>query len=284
MLLSDGRLQLFVVEDWSRRRESRILSACAVVFVTDAFCSEARTSLPPYLGIQLTMGYGSRQLPLLNRGQIAKRNAREGLNVVMCFEGWDRDQLSPEQFSAVREKQSEAFRIALGGYHLKEFLANPIGGETFAQMLDAGARLRRDYSEYFRRNGHPMPRPALRPRLVGLRREEALTHLGSQLADLFVYSPPRFAFSPAQQELLQQALLGETSLDLSKSLFISHATVKKRWRAIYQKVADSDLPLLDGPLGNGVDANKRGAEHRRHLLYYLRQHPEELRPFDPGNG
>jgi hypothetical protein len=63
-------------------------------------------------------------------------------------------------------------------------------------------------------------------------------------------------------------------------LFISPWTVKKRWRAIYQRVSDVDRELLL-PVANKPDATSRGAERRRHLLHYLRQHLEEIRPSSP---
>jgi hypothetical protein len=56
--------------------------------------------------------------------------------------------------------------------------------------------------------------------------------------------------------------------------------VKKRWHAIYDRVADVDSELLPPPVADGVYSSSRGAERRRHLLNYLRQHPEELRPFE----
>src|SRR6266699_6061792 len=93
-----------------------------------------------------------------------------------------------------REKQSEAFHLALHGYRVKEFLADPIGGETSQWMLDAGARLRRDYSNYFRKNRLPKPESSQRPCLVGLTKEEALAHPGSTVAGLFIYTQPRFHF------------------------------------------------------------------------------------------
>ena len=278
-LLSNGSLRLFLVEGRTREGGLRIISSCAALFVTDAFCSEAQTSLPPYLGVQLTRCYLSGELPVLSRGQVARVNAHDGLNVVVCFEGWEKGALSTEQFLAMRERQMEALHLTLSGYQIKEFLANPIGEETFEQMVDSGARLRRDYSGYFRRNCLPMPEYSQRPRLVGLRRDEALAHLGSRLAGLFVYTPPRFPFNRSEKAVLQHALLGETSRDLATSLFVSHSTVKKRWYAIYEKVADVDPELLGMPFANRLHAPTRGAEHRRRLLNYLRQHPEELRPF-----
>jgi hypothetical protein len=74
--------------------------------------------------------------------------------------------------------------------------------------------------------------------------------------------------------------MGETSQDLAALLFISPWTVKKRWRAIYDRVADVDSELLPSPVAGGLGVTSRGAERRRHLLNYLQQHFEELRPFD----
>jgi hypothetical protein len=273
-LISSGRLLLFLVEDRCRPVGARVVSCCAAMFATDAFCEEARSRLPPFLGIQLARLYRDHQSPVLDPAQVARANAEEGLNLVVCFEGYDRGSLSHEQFAAVREKQREAFHHALRGFHLKEFLANPIGEEPYQELIDAGARLRRDYREYGTATGQE-----LLPRLVGLTKEEAEKHPGSHLASLFVYTPPRFHFARAEQRLLEHALMGETCEDLATSLSLSVWTVKKRWQAIYGRVEDVDSELLPPSNGNGSRPGARGAERRRQLLGYLRQHPEELRPW-----
>jgi hypothetical protein len=281
VLLSRGAMQLCLVTDRAKLVGSRILSFSAIVFATDEFCSEARSKLRPYLGVELARQYLSRQLPVLNREQIAHANAGDGLNVMMCFEGWAHDGLSPEQVLAVREKQSEAVHVALSGYRVKEFLADPVGERTSQWMLNAGARLRRDYSNYFRKNHLPKPESSQRPCLVGLTKDEAFAHPGSYVAGLFIYTPPRFHFSRSQRVLLRRALTGETSEMLAASLSISLWTVKKRWHAIYERVADVDSELLPPSIADGVHSSSRGAERRRHLLNYVRQHPEELRPYKP---
>ena len=280
-LLSNGAVQLFLVEDRARAAGSRIVSFGATVFVTDEFCSEARLTLPPYLGVELARRYLSRQLPVLSRERIAQANADDGLNVVMCFEGWGEDGYAFEQILAIREKQSEAFSLALHGYHIKEFLTDPVGRETLQWMLDAGARLRRDYSNYFRKNPFLKPESSQRPCLVGLTKEEALVHPGSNVASLFIYTAPRFHFSQSQRTLLQHALMGQTCEKLATSLCLSPWTVKKRWQAIYDRVMDVDRELLPPPIAYGARGSSRGAERRRHLLNYLRQHLEELRPYKP---
>jgi DNA-binding CsgD family transcriptional regulator len=278
-LLSKGAMQLFLVEDRAKPAGSRIVSFNASVFVTDEFCSQARLTLPPYLGVELARRYLSRQLPLLNRDQVARDNAVTGLNIVMCFEGWAEDGLTPAQTLAIREKQSEAFSLALRGYRIKEFLTDPIGRETSQWMLEAGARLRRDYSNYFRQNPFLEPEPSQRPCLVGLTKEEALVHPGSNVASLFIYTAPRFHFSRSERMLLQHALMGQTCEKLATSLSLSPWTVKKRWQAIYERVTDVDNELLPPPIAYGARGSSRGAERRRHLLNYLRQHLEELRPY-----
>jgi DNA-binding CsgD family transcriptional regulator len=280
-LLSNGAMQLFLVEDRARPAGSRIVSFSTAVFVTDEFCAEARLTLPPYLGVQLARRHVSRQSPVLNRGQIARANAGDGLSVIMCFEGCAHDGFSPGQLLAVREKQSEALHLALSGYHIREFLANPIGTSTLHWMLEAGARLRRDYSSYFRKDLFPKPARSQRPYLIGLTKKEALAHPGSSIARLFIYTPPRFGLSRSQQVLLRQALMGETCEKLATSLSVSPWTVKKRWHAIYERVADVDRDLLPPGIAYGARVSSRGAERRRHLLNYLRQHLEELRPYAP---
>ena len=280
-LLAKGAMRLCLVANRARLVGSQIVSFSALLFVSDEFCFQARSKLSPYLGVELARQYPWRQLPLLNHKQVGQANAGEGLNVIMCFEGCAHDGLSPGQLLAIREKQSEALHLALSGYHIKEFLANPIGTSTLHWMLEAGARLRRDYSSYFRKDRIPKPARSQRPYLIGLTKKEALAHPGSSIAGLFIYTPPRFGFSRSQQVLLRQALVGETCEQLATSLSVSPWTVKKCWHAIYERVADVDGELLPQAIAYGARVSSRGAERRRHLLNYLRQHLEELRPYKP---
>jgi DNA-binding CsgD family transcriptional regulator len=270
-------MQFLLVENRVKSLGSRIVSFSATVFATDEFCCEARATLPPYLGVQVARHYLSHDLPVLSREEIARANARDGINVMMCFGGWEDDGL-PEQILAVHEKQSEAFHLAHIGYRVKEFLADAIGEEALHWMLGSGAHVRRDYSRYFQKHGAPIPESLHRPRLVGLTKEESFADPGSYLSSFFIYTAPRFHFNRSEQILLQHALMGETSEELAASLFISPWTVKKRWHAIYERVADVDRELLLPPVANSPAVTSRGAERRRHLLHYLRQHLEELRP------
>ena len=275
-LLDLGAMQLSLVENRRLLGGPDILAFCATIFVTDAFCRETRTTLPPYLGPQVARRYLAGQLPVLDCDRVAVANARTGVNVMMCYSG-RRDNLSSEDLLAVREKMAEAFRLAHHGYRLKELLCGPIGEEAFRWTLSTGFRLRRDYSDYYQAQNLPVPQPSQRPRLVGLNKEEALANYGSRASGLFVFTPPRFHFNHCEQAILRHSLAGETDEEMAVNLSISHWTVKKRWQAVYERVAEVDSKLLPSN-ENELGMESRGAERRRHLLAYLRQHLEELRP------
>ena len=109
------------------------------------------------------------------------------------------------------------------------------------------------------------------------RREDALTNPAYTLTLLFTsYARPIFGFTPPEQRILTLALEGRTDESIARVTGTSSATVKKRLRDVYVKVADASppAPSLAKPFLNGT----RGAETRRHLLNYLRDHPEESRP------
>ncbi len=116
-----------------------------------------------------------------------------------------------------------------------------------------------------------------RPYLTGVRRDEVKD--GSALSPLFFYAPPRFGFKPGEQEMLLQALLGDSDEELSQALHISPSTAHKRWRSVYERVAAVAPDLL--PVAASAGERHRGVEKRRRLLTYLRSHLEELRPLHP---
>lgn len=78
--------------------------------------------------------------------------------------------------------------------------------------------------------------------------------------------------------MLQRAVEGATDEEIARDFAMSLSIVKKRFRGAYRKVLDSPghLPIQH------ADANcgSRGAELRRRLLNYLRDHPEELTPYN----
>lgn len=273
-LVSSGAMQLSIVEVGGPDGRAMV-AFCGSIFVADSFCREACASVTPHLGEEVARRYLDQRLPVLERDAIAFLNGRAGVSVIVCYCARVADPLPAGWLLLIREKLAEAFGMTYSGYNLKEILFAPLGEEALRWTLDAGLRLRSDYAEFY--EAHPRPDPALRPWLVGMTRDEALAEYGSRVSGLFVFTPARFSFTRAEQLVLRQSLAGDTDLEIASHLSISRWTVKKRWQSIYDRVDGIDDHLLPANSRN-QERGARGAERRRHLLAYLRQHLEELRP------
>jgi hypothetical protein len=267
-----------VIEDCHLSRGSQVVALGASVFVTDEYMREARGGDEPYLTartIALELGGLS---PILRPAAIRRANSGDGLNLLMLHYGEARERLSPAQRTSVRYKMSDSFITDHRGYQLKEILQEYWDEIELPFVLSGWGRLRTDYTDYFCRRRLALPPPDRRPYLIGFTQNEAGADPGNIAAPLFVYAPPRFFFSPAEQELLRSALLGKTDVQLALSVHLALATVKGCWRQIYARVAAVSPELL-ADSGDVLSGHGRGKEKRRPLLDYLRRHPEEIRPY-----
>ncbi len=102
-----------------------------------------------------------------------------------------------------------------------------------------------------------------------------------RLSPLFTHTPSRFGFHAGEQALLREALLGGDDDLIARRLCVSLATLRKRWREMYERVSRIDPDFFcppDDTAPPDESIGVRGVEKRRWLLGYLRHHPEELRP------
>lgn len=160
------------------------------------------------------------------------------------------------------------FRFAHAGYRLAHLYQEGLGAQG-AYLQSMGFRQRTARGD-----------PAL-PELYGLSREEAARLLpGSPVRDAFQFTPPRFGFAPSERRLLRLAVTQLTDEAIGDELGISAHGVKKLWRQVHLRAVAAMPQLFDEPeAGAEAAGSGRGAEKRRVLLQYLRQHPEELRPY-----
>lgn len=75
------------------------------------------------------------------------------------------------------------------------------------------------------------------------------------------------------------AMLDCADDEVAESLSVSASTVQKRWRAVYERISMVEPDFF--PSESVSIPHTRGAAKRRHLLGYLRSHPEELRLVSP---
>jgi len=121
---------------------------------------------------------------------------------------------------------------------------------------------------------------AQRPALYGLTRAKAITMIpGLPARNAFEHQPPLFGFSASQRRLLWLALFDESDDALMGPLDVSVHGLKKLWRGIYERIQDRMPEFFGADTSN--DEGRRGPEKRRQVLAYVRQRPEELRPWYP---
>ncbi len=260
-----------LVEDQTGTPQARVQSWGMTAFVTPAFAQEIKTSLPPYIGWQMFQRWLANASPILSAEQVRDANSREGLHLVIHFAG-HRPELPPdlEAFYRVGSQQMAAFFNNHLGYRLQEFLMECLHPEMMPFLMNAGMK---------QHTHSGRPDPNVIPSLLRMNREDAMDGFGGAATNLFVYQAPRLFFSEREQETLRCALNGETDEEMAHTLNLSLSAVQKRWTVIYDRVAAAASELI-------MDRHeedwgmKRGAEKRRHILAYLRSHPEEMRPLD----
>ena len=277
-LMAEEAMLSVVVEDSERPPETRLRAFSFSVFVTDAFAAEAKAVLPPGIAGHLHAQTLAGASPILGHAAIARANARGGLTLVLNPFGYAVED-SEKALMAATEMMFGCLFTYHAGYQIKEALFESYGQDWTFQNVTAGLRTRTAYERYAAAHPDAMPPPEHQPTLLGLTREEVFGSLGNRFFPLFVHSRPQFGFRRSEQALLGHALRGGTSEDCASALGVSLSAIKKRWEAIYDRVAQSAPDLLS-PLPYETPPEKtRGLEKKDRLLAYLRQHPEELRPY-----
>lgn len=276
-LLMTGSALAGVVEDRHRPTGEHLVGFALGVFVSDAFVTEART-LPPYVSRQVLQRWRQPRFPVLSAQDIRRANSGAGLNYLGLHLCSGKNRVTPEQESSVRDKLLESWFDVVGGYHLKCVLREVFGHAERDRYQKLGVQVWNDYAGLDGADGTSLEE---RPFLLGITRDEAL-HAGGEgtyMRALFSYAAPRFGFSAAEQRLLLYALNGETDVEIARLLSRAPGTIKKQWLSIYAKAAKSESEFAARPASADTGVAGRGLERRRTLLNYLRQHPEELRPW-----
>lgn len=252
----------------------KMLGAGISVFVTDEFVAELKTLPSFWIGRKLARRVVRGKSPLLSGKELRAANSSGGLNVAVWQTG-----VLPEHLvdGEIGGPIMAAFIELHRGFRVKEIVTQAEFPEHVGALRISGGFLWK--SSGFVEIPEAAPEKLVgEPHVIGVSRDLALALTGSWIASMFLYHPPRFGFSPSKQRLILSALGGATDKELAGRLRVSLATVKKTWRAIYERVDLCAPGLVPGSApGNGL-APERGKEKKQRLLAYFREHPEELRP------
>ena len=248
-------------------------------FLHESYAAKYLAAPFPYLELDLLdrarESGGSGQF--LDLDDVAQANAREGLTAVPLL--WlqrSNDPISPETENLQLANQQSFMRVH-SGYRLKRIIKETTADR--AKAYRAGG-----FREHYRIPvGTPLSlsNGTLRQERVVFeaKRSDFVGALpGSFISHLFIYHPPRCGFTRFERQVLERAAGNLTDGEIAKELGISPGAVALRWRSIYTRFATQASAWFDAETNSGSGAS-RGREKRRRVISFVRDHPEELRPY-----
>ena len=245
----------------------RIVGFGAAVFVRAEFAEAELVNPRPYINARVIESVHAGQPVLLTAGEIARANAGSGLDMANLCGSLLESILSPEERGQVQTLLSVSLATLLAGYRLNRIFGQATDFEMRA-MLDSN--LVREVASY----------PELELANYVATEQVASAQPFSIQVTIFQNREPLLRLSAADQELLSAALEGKTDAELVVSLHLTMPAVKARWRSIFARFARLKPEVAPEFQGEG----SRGPQKRHRVLAYLREHPEELRPFAPDAG
>lgn len=259
---------------------SHVLHFGVAAFVSDDRAERYHRCVQPKIAYALLEEWCAGARPFLSAEEIARANSGDGLNLVVIHHGYlepaDGESLKNLRFAA------NATELRARGWNLRSYTNEVFGrdlqcdGREMGEAL--GFRVGQYSAEQLREAGIPADKA---PYVWMANRKDAIAGpVGLALGMLFCsYMSPRFGFNAVEQHLLRLALDGRTDVAIANLTNSSLGCTKKHFREIYDKVALADAHRGDAAFSPPAINGARGVEVRRHLLNYIREHPEELRPY-----
>jgi hypothetical protein len=245
-------------------------------FVDDATYDELRCGEHPHLAESLHTAWLEGRAGVLDAAAIARANAGAGLNVVVPIYVQRHHDLQHPDSRRLMPLGAAAWFFSHGGYNVRRILWQTYGQPSLGFLMAGGFRHLRSFPE-------PVDGPPDRqPHWCEASRDDHARPAAFNAMVMWAMAPPspRMNLPLSQQSVVLLALQGDTDSRIAARLQISQDAVKQAWRGIVAAAAPFIPELRDRVDGDGTPG-VRGAERRRVVVEYLRQHMEELRPW-PG--
>ncbi len=242
----------------------RLVGFGASVLLSAAFAEAELANPQPDINSRVITSVFSGRSALATRAEVASANAAGGVNVLVLCGGWRDDIVNAAERQDVQTILASSFTECHAGYRIRRILAETAdeAGRDFVQR----SVVYRAIAEF----------PDV-GRVLHLMTLDSVKMVPASLGNvLFSYREPVLRLRASDQDLLLEALNGATDPELAGKLGIKTSAVKARWRSAFVRVAET-MPELCGGFD---DQEGRGAQKRHRVLAYVRNHPEELRPYE----
>jgi hypothetical protein len=272
-LLKARSFQAVVIVSDEPIKGHRIVGFAASVFVSAAFAEREIADPKPGLNARLISIIASGQPVVLTAKQLGSENAQGCLHLIVLQPCSVLDVLTQGQCLDVLRQASLATLSCHDGYQVRRvFMEATSAAEIGYSKSFPIWKIQSTHEDFHRHNpGNSW------------NRDRALMAIDFADGLSFVvkgghHREPVLGLRNSDQELLAAALKGSTDVELSEELGLKLATLKKRWAAVFNRVATAKPDLLP-ELDDNLDRQARGRQKKHRLLAYVREHPEELRPF-----
>jgi DNA-binding CsgD family transcriptional regulator len=242
----------------------------ASVFLRPGLFEELVSRPRPHLAESIYRAMLAGERPVLTGREIAKANSGAGVDVCVlhfCERPVDLNDPIGQQLLAMGHA---AFRDAHLGYNLRALMHQNFRPQHKVFLLASGMAL---FHEFTANEAGNVDDASV---IVGMTRERSLAEpVGSPISLLFRTELPRIYFTASERRVMRAALSGASDRDIAKQLGVSRDAIKGAWKNVFRRVDEGARKL------SALDASREGGttQRRRQLLEYIRQHPEELRPY-----
>lgn len=272
-LLKARSFQGVVIESDEPIMGHRIVGFAASVFVAAAFAENEIADPKPGLNARLISSIASGKAVVLSAKQLGYENAQARLNNIVLQPSSMLDVLTPEQGLEVLRQASLATLSCHDGYQVRRVMMEMTSAaEISYSKFFPNWKIKSTFEDFHRDNpGNPWNRDRA---LMAIDFTEGLSFVvkGGHRRE------PVLGLRISDQELLAGALKGLTDVELSEELGLKLSTLKKRWASVFNRVQMSKPDLLPD-FADKLEHQGRGRQKKHRLLAYVREHPEELRPF-----
>ncbi len=275
-ILSDGHACVASLVEKMTLGSNEIVGFGLAVFVSSSFADAMLADPQPGLNSRIIESIDAGRSVIPSYRYLQTANAAATLDHVVMYSTEKLSSLNSNELGLVRNCLARTYFESLVGYRLRRMLYEIVDEYEFEKLKGyRGIRIVKRLS---------VPNlPGVPPVWTGNRAlceataESVSDDPASVAARLFLdRTAPILEFTPSQKKLLAAALRGAENADLAHGLCRTPAAVKRTWTGIFEKCArhyPALLPTTEGAL--------RGQQKRHKVMAYIREHPEELRPFLP---